>query len=110
MKNKPITDRITQPSPQEVQAARIKAGLTQEQAAVLISTAQLKPYKTWQPYEVPAGQNGCRAIPLAAWELFLLLTDQHPIFVLGERKGNAADGANVDKLPEVNPNQLALPL
>ena len=110
MNTKPITNRITQPSPQEVQGARIHAGLTQEQAALLISTAQVKPYKTWQPYEVPAGQSGCRAIPLAAWELFLLMTNQHPLFVLGERKGNAVDGVNVDKLPEVNPNQLALPL
>jgi len=78
----PITERIRQPSPDEVRAARDRAGLTQAQAAQLISPAQIKPYRSWQCYEVPEGQKGGRAIPLAVWELFLLLTEQHPSLTL----------------------------
>ena len=78
----PITERVTQPTPEDVRQARDRAGLTQTQAAQLISPAQLKPYRSWQCYEVAAGQKGGRAIPLAVWELFLLLTEQHPSLAL----------------------------
>jgi len=79
---KPITERINQPTPNAVRQAREKAGLTQSQAAELVSPAVTAPYKTWAGYETPASEPGRRsnhrAIPLATWELFLLLTDQHP--------------------------------
>lgn len=78
----PISDRIEQPTPEEVRQARDKAGLTQTQAAQLVSPAQVKPYRSWQCYEVAAGQKSGRAIPLAVWELFLLLTNQHPSMAL----------------------------
>ena len=74
----PITERISQPTPEQVRTARDRARLTQAQAAQLISPAQIKPYRSWQCYEVSEGQKGGRAIPLAVWELFLLLTEQHP--------------------------------
>lgn len=73
-----IADRLQQPSPAEVRQTREKAKLTQTEAAKLVSPSKTKPYRTWQNYEIEVGQKGHRAISLATWELFLLLTDQHP--------------------------------
>lgn len=89
MKPLPIAARIAQPTPEEVRAARIRADLTQAEAAQLVSPAEKTPYRSWQNYEVPVGQTGYRAIPLASWELFLLLTDQHQGFRLVRKKGQA---------------------
>lgn len=82
----PIASRIVQPSPEDIKLARLHAGLTQTQAAQLVSTAQRQPYRTWQGYEVEEGKSGHRAIPLVTWELFLLLTDQHPTHRLARRR------------------------
>lgn len=82
-----IASRIAQPAPEEVRHARQQAGLTQAEAAQLVSTAQNQPYRTWQGYEVEAGKPGHRAIPLAAWELFLLVTEQHPTHRIVPRRG-----------------------
>lgn len=83
-----IAKRLPQPTPGEIRQARQQAGLTQAQAAQLVSAAQNQPYRTWQGYEVDAGKPGHRAIPLAAWELFLLLTEQHPTHrIVRRRKG-----------------------
>ncbi len=82
----PISERISQPSSEEVRSARLAAGLTQSQAAMLVSPAQGKTaYRTWQHYEVKEGLPDHRAIPLATWELFLLLIDQHPCWTLVEK-------------------------
>lgn len=76
---KPIIERVQQPTPQEVISARKAAGLTQTQAAALVSPAQGRGvYRAWQGYEADVGKPDHRAIPLATWELFLLLTGQHP--------------------------------
>lgn len=75
---KSISERLHQPTSAEVRQARERAKLTQTDAAKLVSPSKTKPYRTWQNYEIEAGQKGHRAIPLATWELFLLLTDQHP--------------------------------
>lgn len=76
---KPISERISPPTPEEVRASRKAVGLTQSQAAALISPAQGKSsYRAWQVYEVAIGQPDHRAIPLPTWELFMLLTGQHP--------------------------------
>ena len=79
--------RVTLPLPtaDEVRAARKRAGLTQEQAALLVTRTTPNAYRMWQGYEVVAGP-GKREMPAAAWELFLLLTDQHPGWRLTERK------------------------
>lgn len=61
------TKTIKQPTPEEIRARRLAAGLTQTQAAHIIYAPS---YKTWQPYE-----NGRAKIPLAAWVLFLIETD-----------------------------------
>lgn len=59
-------DKITQPSPTEIKAAREAAALTQSEAATLVHAG----LKTWQNWESETGEN--RKIPLAAWELFLI--------------------------------------
>jgi hypothetical protein len=81
----PITHRVTAPTPDQVRAARKPLGLSQSDAARLVSPAQKSPYRSWQSYEVATGSPGSRAIPLATWELFLLLTDQHPSLRLAKR-------------------------
>jgi len=61
-----------------VRAARVVAGLSQTAAAQLVSDAGKKGYRTWQRYEAPTDSPDHREIPNGLWELFLLLTDQHP--------------------------------
>lgn len=83
----PIIDRITSPSPQDIRAARKAAGLTQTQAAALVSPAKGKAsYRGWQPYEAETCQPGHRTIPLSTWELFLLMTEQHPTMRLVRKR------------------------
>ena len=74
----PISERIVQPTPVDVRSAREAAGLTQTQAAALVSPARVASYKTWSAYELEDGNPNRRSIPLAVWELFLLMTGQHP--------------------------------
>lgn len=82
-----IGNRIEQPTPEEIKAARKHAGLTQAQAAQLISPATSRgSYRTWQAYEVAAGKDGHNAIPLVVWEMFLLLTGQHPTMKLTRKR------------------------
>jgi hypothetical protein len=81
----PIAQRISAPTPEEVRQARERAGLTQTEAALLVSSATAKPHRTWQNYEAPQSSRDHRPIRLATWELFLLLTHQHPSQVLVDR-------------------------
>lgn len=75
----PITLRVTQPTPDQVKAARKAVKLTQAQAALLVSpVGPERAERAWQGYEVEVGKTDHRAMPLAVWELFLLLTGQHP--------------------------------
>lgn len=89
----PIAQRIEQPSPTEIRVKRKTVGLTQAQATALVSAAQGKSsYRTWQGYEAGVDQHNHRAIPLASWELFLLLTNQHPSMVIKQKStGNSGD-------------------
>ncbi len=80
-----ITDRIEEPTPEEVRAARERAGLNQESAGALVSAAG-QPRRTWEKWEKPVDFDNHRAMPLATWELFLLLTDQHPSLKLTKRR------------------------
>lgn len=61
------------------------ARLTQAEAAQLVSTAKVRPERVWQDYEVNRQTSNQCNIPLATWELFLLLTDQHPTKKLVDR-------------------------
>lgn len=62
------------PAQVDVREARLNAGLTQSEAAHLIHVTA----RSWTHYE-----GGTRAMPFAAWELFLLKTSQHPYSKLG---------------------------
>ncbi len=68
---------IARPSADDVLSARLAAGLTQAQAAELV---HLGSYVRWLEYE-----RGTRAIDVARWELFMLLSGQHPRFDVVER-------------------------
>lgn len=83
---KPIIERVSQPTPEEVRQTRENASLTQSQAAELVSPAKLAAYKTWAGYETPEEHRNHRSIPLATWELFLLLTNQHPSLKLSIKR------------------------
>lgn len=62
---------ITQPTPEQIKAARTAAGDSQAQAAERIYAPS---YRTWQNWEKDGA--GSRAMPLAAWELYLIKTEQ----------------------------------
>lgn len=59
---------IKQPTPAEIKAAREHVGDTQAEAAARVHSPS---YRAWQNWE-----NGTRAMPLAAWELYLIKTGQ----------------------------------
>lgn len=91
----PISERVSQPTPEEIRTARLAARLTQSQAAMLVASSQsIKAYRTWQHYEVKEGLPEHRKIPLATWELFLLLTDQHPHWTLVEKTQTTGESGN----------------
>lgn len=73
-----IAIRIPLPDHLEVKAARLRAGLNQTQAAALVSDREDSSYKTWAAYESEPSKTNARAIGRATWELFLMLTGQHP--------------------------------
>lgn len=54
------------PTPEQVKAARLAAGLTQAAAAALVHRAN---YRRWGEWE-----NGKETMPAAEWELFQLKT------------------------------------
>lgn len=91
-----IADRITQPTPEEVRLAREKAGLTQDQAAAVVSAGGKARYRTWAAYEAQTDNpDSRRAIPLPAWELFLLITGQHPgLEVVPKKRKRATSTGN----------------
>ena len=65
------------PTPQGILAARLAAGLTQAQAALL---AGLSHPSRWVEYE-----KGRRSPESARWELFLLRAGLHPDFEIKPR-------------------------
>lgn len=78
------------PKAAAIKAARRAAGLTQKAAALLV---QLGANNRWSEYE-----RGVRVMEVARWELFLLLTHQHPTlrleaFDLGQRLRDIVVGA-----------------
>lgn len=65
------------PTPADIRAAREAAGISQTAAGALCHRS----LRAWQ-----AAESGERNLDRAAWELFLLLTDQHPDLVLSPRR------------------------
>jgi len=57
---------MTDPTPDQIRAARLSVGLTQAQAAKLIHASS---YRTWQEWE-----SGRRKMPQAKWEMWKMLT------------------------------------
>lgn len=82
--SRPIAERVSEPSPEEVRAARECAGLTQEAAGALVSSSD-QPRRTWDKWET-TNETNKRKMPLPTWELFLLLTGQHPSLGVVEKK------------------------
>lgn len=80
--------KLSPPLVSEVRAARLAAGLSQTQAAQLMSSGSVgdKAYRTWQRYEAEDPAHPESKIPSVTWELFLLLTDQHPAHRLAARR------------------------
>ena len=88
---KPLAERVSQPTPGQVVGARRAAKLTQAEAALLVTPAAgERPERTWQNYEAAEGTKAHRAIPLPTWELFLLMTGQHPSHLVAEKPASAA--------------------
>jgi DNA-binding transcriptional regulator YiaG len=65
-----MSDEILNPTPEVIKAARTAVGLTQSQAAELVHLGDVM---RWSEYE-----RGVHAPDWARWQLFLLLTNQHP--------------------------------
>lgn len=63
---------MTHPTPEEIRAARLAAGLTQMQAGALISALR----RTWQNWEAPVGSPSHRNMPVAKWRFFNLLIEK----------------------------------
>ena len=82
----PIAQRLQAPSRQEIITARQNAGLTQQEAGELVSSAISSARRTWQNYEADPDSTSHREIPLGLWELFLLLTDQHSSLKISLKK------------------------
>ena len=80
-----ISKRVSSPSPAEIKRCRLQAGLSQMRAAKIISSVAPGSYKTWSGYEQNEGTVNHRKMPLAAWEIFLLMTNQHPTLELKMR-------------------------
>ena len=76
---------LCNPSPEEVREVRKRLNLTQREAAQVTSVTEGKSYRSWQNFETPAGMKNHRQIPRGTWELFLLLTNQHPHYSLVSR-------------------------
>lgn len=93
---------------------RMLAGLTQAETGVMVTASDpdaKATHRTWANYEV-RNKDGAvfRSIPLQTWELFLLLTDQHPDYMLYSRKSGEdpmmGRGANVARLFNMIPNHM----
>lgn len=78
-----ITNRIGQPTPDEVRFTRESIGLTATEAGRMVSSA-VNAYSIWSGYETK-DQRRSRQIPLATWELFLLLNNRHPMYRMARR-------------------------
>ena len=62
-----LGDAVPTPTPNRLRKIRAAAGLTQTEAAAVVYVG----LRAWQRWEQDGGDNS-RAMPAAAWELFLL--------------------------------------
>lgn len=82
-----MLDLTTYPTTAEVRAARQAAGHTQAQAAAAVGLSG--PIR-WAEYERDQDSPTSRRIDPARWQLYLLLTDQHPEFRMAKRRPSRA--------------------
>lgn len=68
---KPSPTKAAGPTREEVKAARLAAGLTQEQAAALVHRVGRKRWSEWE--------TGDRQMQWDAFELFIIKTGQAPL-------------------------------
>jgi transcriptional regulator with XRE-family HTH domain len=66
------------PTKEQVKEARLKAGLTQKQAAEVLKIQNDSHWRRWELGGSNMSEND--------YELFLLLTDQHPVYRLAKRR------------------------
>ena len=59
---------ILNPTPEEIKAARLTAGLTQAEAGAVVHSPSRRAWQNWE--------RGESKIPMAEWELFLIKTGQ----------------------------------
>lgn len=85
------------PSPDDVRNVRKRLKLTQLAAAQVTSVADGKSYRSWQNFETAKDKKNHRQIPRGTWELFLLLTNQHPHYFLVSRVNH----------PQQNPDKVS---
>ncbi len=64
---------------EQVKQARLAAGLSARDAGELVGVSGL----TWQRWEGQSSRN--TEIPYAAWQLFLLRTNQHPEYTMQKK-------------------------
>lgn len=77
--------RLPAPTPEEIREARLKANLSQGQACKLVGISEVM---TWSNYERRAANGDPKGkIDPMRWAAFLVLTGQHPGFVLIPRLG-----------------------
>ena len=96
-----MTQTLLMPDPtgDELKAARIRAGLSQVEAALLMGypvqpgSRGGQQSRTWQALE---SANDPRNMPGPIFAMFLLLTNQHPMFTLVSRTSVAAADARGD--------------
>ncbi|WP_051241962.1 helix-turn-helix domain-containing protein [Azohydromonas australica] len=80
---------LPQPTPLQIQQARLNAELTHRKAAEI---AGLSDAQAWSKYENP---DSGKTIPVWRWEWFLVQTGQHPTMHLAEGPGPLAHKLNI---------------
>ena len=65
---------IKQPTPEEIRALILKAGLKRAEASELLHASR----RTWDKWTAKPDSKDNRAMPLAAWELLLIKVGKHP--------------------------------
>lgn len=81
-----IDERVSVPDPEDIRRLRQECNLSIKKAAEMVMLSGR--YTTWMGYERPRGHKDHHEIPLATWELFLLLTGRHPSLKVGKRYGS----------------------
>jgi hypothetical protein len=76
---------LTPPAPTQIKEARATAGHTQQQAAETIGIAGKSAWRTWTRWEAGPDAASGRSMQPGLFKLYLLMTGQHPEFVLTPR-------------------------